>query len=122
LHTRSKGSERKSEMLEEIKNNTRLLDTITVLMEEKRNYERRLDSQQKKLGSEYAGVKKSDIKERDRLMALVQMQAHDIESLKREITLLSRKGGHVLPPVQHRYPAPPTRQNIQHHQSHSQAY
>jgi len=43
--------------------------------------------------------------ERDRITQLVQLQAQEIDSLKDEILLLSRKGGHVMPPSQ---PPPPT--------------
>ena len=38
--------------------------------------------------------------ERKRLVQLVQLQAQEIEALKDEILLLSRKGGHILPPAQ----------------------
>ena len=51
-------------------------------------------------GSEFSGVRKADIHERKRLIQLVQLQAQEIEALKEEITLLSQKGGHILPPAQ----------------------
>lgn len=51
-------------------------------------------------GDEYGGVRKSDVNERQRLIQLVHLQAQEIEALKEEITLLSRKGGHILPPAQ----------------------
>ena len=38
--------------------------------------------------------------ERQRLHTLVQLQAQEIEALKSEISVLSRKGGHILPPTQ----------------------
>lgn len=41
-------------------------------------------------------------------MQLVQLQAQEIDSLKDEITLLSRKGGHILPPSQPPLPASQT--------------
>lgn len=51
-------------------------------------------------GEEYSGVRKSDIREKQRLIQLVQLQAQEIDALKEEIMLLSRKGGHILPPAQ----------------------
>ena len=56
-------------------------------------------------GSEFSGSRKADIRERQRLVQLVQLQAQEIDALKDEITLLSRKGGHILPPAQP--PLPP---------------
>lgn len=51
-------------------------------------------------GSEFTGARKSDIHEKQRLVQLVHLQAQEIEALKEEIMLLSRKGGHILPPAQ----------------------
>ena len=59
-------------------------------------------------GDEYGGVRKGDMHERQRLVQLVHLQAQEIEALKEEITLLSRKGGHILPPAQP--PLPPSSQ------------
>ena len=59
-------------------------------------------------GSEFSGVRKADVHERQRLIQLVHLQAQEIEALKEEITLLSRKGGHILPPAQ-----PPMPQSAQ---------
>lgn len=56
-------------------------------------------------GTEFTGSRKADIRERQRLVQLVQLQAQEIDALKDEITLLSRKGGHILPPAQP--PLPP---------------
>ena len=58
-------------------------------------------------GGEFTGVRKSDVHERQRLIQLVHLQAQEVEALKEEITLLSRKGGHILPPAQ-----PPLRRAI----------
>ena len=59
-------------------------------------------------GDEYGGVRKADLHERQRLIQLVHLQAQEIDALKEEITLLSRKGGHILPPAQ-----PPLPQSAQ---------
>ena len=45
-------------------------------------------------------VRRADVRERQRLVQLVQLQAQEIDALKDEILLLSRKGGHILPPAQ----------------------
>ncbi|EDO32311.1 predicted protein, partial [Nematostella vectensis] len=80
--------------------NTQRLDTFTVLLQEKKELEHMLDSRQKSLGTEFTGARKADLRERQRLVQLVQLQAQEIDALKDEITLLSRKGGHILPPAQ----------------------
>ena len=51
-------------------------------------------------GEEMTGATKKDVEERQRLHTLVQLQAQEIEALKAEISILSRKGGHILPPTQ----------------------
>ena len=51
-------------------------------------------------GGEFSGQRKADLQERQRLIQLVQLQAQEVDALKEEITLLSRKGGHILPPAQ----------------------
>ena len=40
-----------------------------------------------------SGTTKKDIEERQRLHTLVQLQAQEVEALKAEIAILSRKGG-----------------------------
>ena len=44
-------------------------------------------------------MSKKDTDEQERLQTLVQLQAQEIEALKAEISILSRKGGHILPPT-----------------------
>ncbi|CAF1617083.1 unnamed protein product [Adineta ricciae] len=51
-----------------------------------------------KSADEFAGQSKQSAEEFDRLCTLVQLQAQEIEALKAEISILSRKGGHILPP------------------------
>ena len=59
-------------------------------------------------GEEYSGsARKADVRERQRLIQLVQLQAQEIDALKEEIMLLSRKGGHILPPAQPPLPQSP---------------
>ncbi|XP_078590601.1 cilia- and flagella-associated protein 44-like isoform X5 [Branchiostoma floridae x Branchiostoma japonicum] len=85
------------------RNNTQLLDQLNLLLGERKELETALDARQKNLGGEYQGNRRADMRERQRLIQLVQLQAQEIEALKEEIGLLSRKGGHILPPAQ-----PPT--------------
>ncbi|XP_075252601.1 cilia- and flagella-associated protein 44-like isoform X3 [Convolutriloba macropyga] len=82
------------------RDNTRRINQMTMLLGEQKVIEDNLNAKQKKLGGEYEGKRKADIRERERLIQLVQLQSQEIEALKEEITLLSRKGGHILPPAQ----------------------
>lgn len=64
-------------------------------------------------GQEFTGARKADVRERQRLIQLVQLQAQEIDALKEEIMLLSRKGGHILPPAQPPLPqSPPNMRTI----------
>ncbi|XP_064651335.1 cilia- and flagella-associated protein 44-like isoform X2 [Lineus longissimus] len=91
---------RKDRITDLIRENTNRLEQLNMLLGEKKDYEGELDSRQKNLGTEFSGSRKADIHERQRLIQLVQLQAQEIEALKDEITLLSHKGGHILPPAQ----------------------
>jgi hypothetical protein len=70
------------------------------ILNETNRLEKKLDTKQSSLGEELAATTKKDIDERKRLHTLVQLQAQEIEALKAEISILSRKGGHILPPTQ----------------------
>ena len=64
--------------------------------------------------------RQSDVDETQKIDQLVQLQAREIDALKYEILMLSRKGGYVVPPSQPPLPrlgsrgsitaAPPTQQ------------
>ncbi|CAG2237888.1 CFAP44 [Mytilus edulis] len=90
-----------------IRDNTNRLDQLNLLMNEQKQFEKSLDSRQKNLGEEYSGIRKADVHEKQRLIQLVQLQAQEIDALKEEIMLLSRKGGHILPPAQPPLPQTP---------------
>ncbi|KAK7105366.1 cilia- and flagella-associated protein 44-like [Littorina saxatilis] len=90
----------RTEITERVRDNTRRLDQLGMLLEENKSYQRSLDKRQKNLGDEYVAVRRADVRERQRLVQLVQLQAQEIDALKDEILLLSRKGGHILPPAQ----------------------
>ncbi|XP_033757971.1 cilia- and flagella-associated protein 44-like isoform X3 [Pecten maximus] len=103
-------AERKDRITYLIRDNTRRLDQLCVLLNDKKDYESSLDTRQESSGEEYSGARKADIREKQRLIQLVQLQAQEIDALKEEIMLLSRKGGHILPPAQP--PLPQSPQNV----------
>jgi len=92
--------QQKENILMLTRDNTRRINQMTMLLGEQKVIEDNLNAKQKKLGGEYEGKRKADVRERERLIQLVQLQSQEIEALKEEITLLSRKGGHILPPAQ----------------------
>lgn len=49
-------------------------------------------------GSDSVPMIRREVEERNRLVALVKLQAREIDALKVEINLLRRKGGHVYIP------------------------
>ncbi|XP_070551975.1 cilia- and flagella-associated protein 44-like isoform X2 [Ptychodera flava] len=91
---------KKERITELTRDNTEKLEQLTLLLGENKELETQLDSRQKNLGGEFQGARKADMRERQRLIQLVQLQAQEIDALKEEIGLLSRKGGHILPPTQ----------------------
>ncbi|KAK3107014.1 hypothetical protein FSP39_005065 [Pinctada imbricata] len=106
-------AEKKERITAKIKDNTNRLDQLCMLLNEKKEFEAHLDSRQKNSGEEFSGARKADIREKQRLIQLVQLQAQEIDALKEEIMLLSRKGGHILPPAQPPLPqSPPNMRTI----------
>ncbi|KAL5270283.1 hypothetical protein ACHWQZ_G001132 [Mnemiopsis leidyi] len=97
----------KQRLLTSTRDHTGRLDTLNELTKDKQDLEGVLDGKQKNLGGEYSGQRKADLKERQRLLQLVQLQAQEIDALKDEIGILSRKDGHILPPTQTAVPPLP---------------
>ncbi|XP_063689300.1 cilia- and flagella-associated protein 44-like isoform X18 [Bolinopsis microptera] len=97
----------KQRLLTATRDHTSHLDILNELTKDKQDLESVLDSKQKNLGGEYSGQRKADLKERQRLLQLVQLQAQEIDALKDEIGILSRKDGHILPPTQTAVPPLP---------------
>jgi len=97
----------KQRLLTSTRDHTGRLDTLNELTKDKQDLESVLDGKQKNLGGEYSGQRKADLKERQRLLQLVQLQAQEIDALKDEIGILSRKDGHILPPTQTAVPPLP---------------
>ena len=51
---------------------------------------------------------RAETEERNRLVALVKLQAKEVDALKAEINLLRRKGGHIYAPPPSELPPPPS--------------
>lgn len=51
-------------------------------------------------GNAFQGPRKADIVAREKVTELIQVQAERISALKKEIALLRKKGGFILPPIQ----------------------
>ncbi|KAL4229263.1 hypothetical protein ACF0H5_012303 [Mactra antiquata] len=105
-------AEKKNHITDLIRENTKRLNQLSYLMNNKHGSEGALNSRQKNLGEEYSGARKADIREKQRLIQLVQLQAQEIDALKEEIMLLSRKGGHILPPAQPPLPQSPNMRTL----------
>ncbi|XP_053372820.1 cilia- and flagella-associated protein 44-like [Mercenaria mercenaria] len=104
--------EKKNQITDLIRENTKRLNQLSNLLNNRHGSEGALDSRQKNLGEEYSGARKADIREKQRLIQLVQLQAQEIDALKEEIMLLSRKGGHILPPAQPPLPQSPNMRTL----------
>ena len=107
--------EENDDTIDLLKTNTKRLEELTELVDDKRKLDEQLMSRKTKAvriilslyqedliflfqADEFTGPSKQNVEEFDRLCTLVQLQAQEIEALKAEISILSRKGGHILPP------------------------
>ncbi|XP_040277654.1 cilia- and flagella-associated protein 44, partial [Bufo bufo] len=91
--------ETKRGLMEITREQTKKMERLNELLTEKKTIEAKLDARQTVVGEEFQGPRKADIQERQKLLGLAEMQVEEIESLKEEIVLLSRKGGSILPPA-----------------------
>ncbi|XP_035267854.1 cilia- and flagella-associated protein 44 [Anguilla anguilla] len=98
-HWKVKLTEAKQTLMEVSRQHTERVCTLTCLLKEKKNLEDQLDTRQRKMGAQFRDHRREE-DERLRLQKAVASQAEEIETLRREITMLSHKGGHVLPPTQ----------------------
>lgn len=78
--------------------NTQRLADVADLSQEDRKLRHSLDRNQRRLGASSARKRQADTAEQQRLLAICQDQAAQIEDLKYEVSMLSRKGEHVPPP------------------------
>ncbi|XP_029301209.1 cilia- and flagella-associated protein 44 [Cottoperca gobio] len=95
-------------LMEVTKYNSEILLRKTSLLDQTRELDHKLNARQKKKGREFQDHRsRVDQEEIWKLQELIKTQSQQAEALRREIGLLSRKGGHVLPPVQ--APLPPVK-------------
>lgn len=88
------------DLTQSIKNNTNLLNLIRQLGEEQLDLNRKLDSTNKAIFvDEDDEDKKKSMQEKENLRRLLELQAKEIETLKTEINLYKRKGGHIYTKV-----------------------
>ena len=88
------------ELTQAIKNNTNLLNLIRQLGEEQLQLNRNLDSTNKAIFvDEDDEDKRNMMEEKQRLKNLLELQAKEIETLKAEINLYKKKGGHIYTKV-----------------------
>ncbi|OCT93590.1 cilia- and flagella-associated protein 44 [Xenopus laevis] len=95
-----KVTETKRKLMEVTREQTRKLEKMNELLTEKKVLEAKLDALQTAVGEEFKGPRKTETKERQKLLHLVQVQVEEMNNLKEEISLLSKKGGSILPPAQ----------------------
>ncbi|XP_018428354.1 PREDICTED: cilia- and flagella-associated protein 44 [Nanorana parkeri] len=95
----AKITERKKKLVEVTREHTKKLDRLNEILTEKKVIEAKLDARQTVVGAEFLGPRKAETRERQKLLHRAQMQAEEIESLKEEILLLSKKGENILPPI-----------------------
>ena len=76
--------------------NTDCLNRVASLTSRKKDLDDQLASAQTTLFTDTAAARRKEIRERDRLVQLVNAQAKSIDALKAEIHMLRRKGGRVF--------------------------
>ncbi|XP_070606132.1 cilia- and flagella-associated protein 44 isoform X2 [Erythrolamprus reginae] len=96
-HWEDKIFEIRQQLMMVTKENTSKLKQMNEFCMEQMKLEATLDALQNTLGAEFQGPRRADIEEKEKLIALVQLQAQEAEVLKEEITLLSRKDGRIFP-------------------------
>uniref|UniRef100_A0A3P8TUV7 Cilia- and flagella-associated protein 44 n=1 Tax=Amphiprion percula TaxID=161767 RepID=A0A3P8TUV7_AMPPE len=96
--------EARQNLMEVTRCNTEQLQRVTSLFEQKKELELKLNARQKKMQQFQNHKRHGDQEDIRRLQELVKTQSQQAQALRREISLLSCKGGHVLPPDQTRLP------------------
>ncbi|XP_028274026.1 cilia- and flagella-associated protein 44 [Parambassis ranga] len=102
----TKVEEARQALMEATRTNTDHLRSMTALLEQKKELELKLKSRQRKMGQQEFQDYRSRVDEEaiQKLQELVKTQSQQAKALRTEISLLSSKGGHVLPPDQARLP------------------
>ncbi|XP_072513801.1 cilia- and flagella-associated protein 44 [Salminus brasiliensis] len=93
---------------EETREHTEHLLKLNSLMTQQKLLEDKLNTRQKKMAAQFQGRNQVEEEKRQRLQKLIQNQDEEIMSLRQEISVLSHKGGHILPPSQPSLPPIPT--------------
>ncbi|XP_044627520.1 cilia- and flagella-associated protein 44 isoform X1 [Equus asinus] len=88
------------ELMMKTKEHTKKLHQMNDLCIEKKKLDSRLNTLQNQQGNAFQGPRKADIVAREKVTELIQVQAERISALKKEIALLRKKGGFILPPIQ----------------------
>ncbi|KAI1891221.1 hypothetical protein AGOR_G00141550 [Albula goreensis] len=96
---KTKLTESKRSLMDVSRQHTDRICTLNCLLKEKKKMEAKLDAQQRKMGAQFRDHR-SEEEDKRRLLKVVESQAQQMEALKQEIAMLSRKGGHILPPAQ----------------------
>ncbi|XP_034144335.1 cilia- and flagella-associated protein 44 isoform X2 [Esox lucius] len=100
-----KVTEARQILTELTRHHTKHLLSMNSLLCQKKELEDKLNTRQSKMGAHFLACQPAEAKEeRQRLNKLVQSQAQEAEALRQEISILSRKGGNILPPSQTRLP------------------
>ncbi|XP_064878214.1 cilia- and flagella-associated protein 44 [Oncorhynchus nerka] len=100
-----KVTEARHAVTEVTRHHTERLLSMNSLLSQKKEMEDKLNTRQSRMGTQFQGRRHAEEDERRRLYQLVQSQAQEANALRQEINILSRKGGHILPPSQ--APLPP---------------
>ncbi|XP_053421789.1 cilia- and flagella-associated protein 44 [Nycticebus coucang] len=88
------------ELMRKTKEHTKKLHQMNDLCIEKKKLDSRLNTLQNQQGNAFQGPRKADIVAMEKVTELIQAQAQRISALKEEITVLRKKGGLILPPIQ----------------------
>ena len=104
---KNRQSSLQEELLYITRQNTQYLSQIAAASARQFRLEKELNfskspSHKSSVNSDSLPLVRQEVEQRNRLVALVKLQAKEIDALKVEINLLRRKGGHVyVPAVEH---------------------
>lgn len=91
--------EAREALMNTTRSNTERLVSMNRLLNQKKELEHKLGVRQKKMGKQFEDSRRhGDQEDIQQLQELVKAQSQQAEALRSEIELLSRKGGHILPP------------------------
>ncbi|XP_031440333.1 cilia- and flagella-associated protein 44 [Clupea harengus] len=105
-------------LIEATRQHTNRLRCMNSLLCERKELEDKLNSRQKKMGAQFQSGRRADVESLRRLQEQVESQAQEAALMRAEISMLSRKGGQILPPPESPLPPQsgvPTRSTRTHH-------